>query len=171
MGERGRGSTRRSRRTRGFPWLGSRRPERGSLRRTGGGGGGVCLCRRWSGSKWAAAWGWEASRGCKESDCAANLRGERPEVVVRRGGRGGGTRSLLRRAAGAGAERNGRRRKKERLWGFGVASNASQKRGGERERRYRGGPARRAACRASKPNGRRGAEGRGRMGARGPRWS
>ena len=129
--------------------MGSRRPERGSLRRTGGGGG-VCLCRRWSGSKWAAAWGWEASRGCKESDCAANLRGERPEVVVRRGGRGGGTRSLPRRVAGAGAERNGRRRKKEQLWGFGVASNASQKRGGERERRYRGGPARRAACRAPK---------------------
>ena len=103
-----------------------------------------------TGIKWAAAWDWEASRGCKESDCAANLREERPEVVVRRGGRCGSTRSLLRRAAGAGAERNGRRRKKERLWGFGVASNASQKRGGERGRRYRGDPARRAACRVPK---------------------
>ena len=110
----------------------------------------ACACADGGPAARAAAWDWEASRGCKESDCAANLREERPEVVVRRGGRGGGTRSLLRRAAGAGAERNGRRRKKELLWGFGVASNASQKRGGERGRRYRGGPARRAACRVPK---------------------
>ena len=127
------------------------------------------LCRRWSGSKWAATWGWEASRGCKESDCAANLRGERPEVVVRRGGRGGGTWSLLRRAAGAGAERNGRRRKKERLWGFG--SPRTRARRGEESARGATGVALPDERRVARPSRTGGVAKRGGHSARGRgRW-